>query len=1065
MLTNNLTLKVYNFAETIAISDVLPILEGLGLRVISERPYALHVHEEKKIWINEFGISYAQDVPLQVDQVKEQFQDAFKSIWFHLAENDGFNRLVLSAGLSWREVAVLRAYAKYFKQIQFTFSQEYIENALNKNIEITRLLVKLFHTRLSNKADPERLDTSNVIVKQLLKLLDGVANRDEDKIIRRYIEVMQATLRTNFYQTQKNGKPKHYISLKFDPTNIPDIPLPKPMYEIFVYSPQFEGVHLRAGLVARGGLRWSDRKEDFRTEILGLMKAQQVKNSVIVPSGAKGGFVPKNLPENGSREDIMAEGINCYKSFIKGLLDVTDNYQGEAIIKPKDVYCYDGDDPYLVVAADKGTATFSDIANDIATKYQFWLGDAFASGGSMGYDHKKMGITARGAWESVKRHFRELGRNIQESPFTVVGVGDMAGDVFGNGMLLSECIQLVGAFNHLHIFIDPEPDPAKTYLERKRLFELPRSTWKDFDAQLISKGGGIFDRSAKSITLTPEIKKVFDLEVDQIEPNDLIRAMLKSKVDLLWSGGIGTFVKAEKETHNEVGDRTNDGIRVNAHELNCKVVGEGGNLGLTQLARIDFAMHDGYIFTDFIDNSAGVDCSDNEVNIKILLNGIVNNGDMTEKQRNQLLESMTNEVSELVLNDNYQQTQAISLAAAQALRNVELHGRYIDYLERTGKLDRNLEFIPDAKTLMERKLVGQGLLRPGLAVLLCYSKILINEQILSSEVPEDPSLASILIDAFPKPLRQQYAYAMSEHKLRREIIATKLSNIIVNEMGFTFVYRLQDETGAPTSAIVRAYMIARTIFCLPERWKEIQGLDNQVSTTVQAEMMMQYIRLLRRSTRWFLRSNRMRLDIASTIDLYGPGVQRLREALPNIISKKQMRQSEGVINELFEKGVPSRLGEELALCRAYFSALDIIEAAHDLSCPIEDVAEVYFSIGEFLDLNWIRTQVIIHPTENHWEALSREALRDDIDWQQRQLAAGILRMKGEHLDSLADTIKCWSVKYEELIERWKYILADLRSSNALNYTMFFVAIRELLDLTQTTMQQSADGCVLNQEGA
>ena len=1051
-IADRLRLKIYNFDETIALSDVVPILENLGLRVISERPYVLKLKNNSNVWINEFGMLYSNSEFLNVDQVKDYYQDAFQATWFHLAENDGFNQLVLGASLNWREVSVLRAYAKYFKQVKFTFSQYYIEAALNNNHEITKSLVELFHVRMSAKKNSNRLQQASEIKAKILISLDDVANLDEDKIIRYYISIIEATLRTNFYQLDNNSQVKKYISFKFNPTLIPDMPLPKPMFEIFVYSPQFEGVHLRAGKVARGGLRWSDRREDFRTEVLGLMKAQQVKNSVIVPNGAKGGFFPKNMPVNGSREEIIAEGIACYQNFIRGLLDITDNYDDEKIIKPENVYCFDEDDPYLVVAADKGTATFSDIANEIASSYGFWLNDAFASGGSIGYDHKKMGITAKGAWESVKRHFRELGQNIQESSFSVVGIGDMAGDVFGNGMLLSEHIKLNGAFNHLHIFIDPEPEVDLSYKERKRLFELPRSSWTDYNEKLISKGGGVFSRTAKSIKLTPEIQKLFDLNQELIEPNDLIIAMLKSRVDLLWSGGIGTFIKSNSESNEDADDRTNDPIRVNAGELRCKVIGEGGNLGLTQLARIDYAMNGGLVYTDFIDNSAGVDCSDNEVNIKILLNAVVANGDMTSKQRNDLLASMTEEVGRIVLKDNYQQTQAISLAALQALRNIELHGRYINYLERSGKLDRNLEFIPDEKSLMERKLSGHGLLRPGIAVLLCYSKIIINEQILSSEVPEDPYLASILVDSFPKPLRKKYAYAMPDHKLSREIIATKLSNIIVNEMGFTFVYRLQDETGAQTSSIVRAYMIARTIFNLPDLWQEIQELDNIVSSDVQIEMMMQYIRLLRRSTRWFLRSNRMSLDIAATVKLYGPGIDTLKKVIPNIINDNQAKKSEGIINELQEKGVPSSLGLEIALCRACFSALDIIEAAHELGTTIENVANVYFSLGAFLDLNWIRTKIMIHPTENHWEALSREALRDDIDWQQRHLTAAIISHHKEK-ETLDITLRKWSSEFKELIDRWRYILADLRSSTALNYTMFFVAIRELLDLTQTTMQQ------------
>lgn len=1055
-LAGHLRLKIYNFDETIPLSDILPILENLGLRVISERPYVLSLKNGRKVWINEFGLLYSKNLAFEVGIIKERFQDAFHHIWFGHAESDGFNQLVLSAGLEWREVMILRAYAKCFKQIQFTFSQEYIEDALNNNPSLTKKLVKLFHTRLAPSEPSYQRETNYLQEKEeIYTALDEVVNLDEDKILRRYIDVINATIRTNFYQITEDKSPKPYLSFKLQTALIPDVPKPVPLYEIFVYSPRFEGVHLRCGKVARGGLRWSDRKEDFRTEILGLMKAQQVKNSVIVPSGAKGGFVLKHVPVAASREAVMAEGIACYQMFIRGLLDITDNYINEVLVKPDDVYCYDEDDPYLVVAADKGTATFSDIANEIAADYQFWLGDAFASGGSAGYDHKKMGITARGAWESVKRHFRELGKNIQEMPFTVVGIGDMGGDVFGNGMLLSKHIKLVGAFNHMHIFIDPDPDPQTSYEERERLFNLARSTWKDYDPKLISAGGGVFERSAKYIKLSPQMQKLFNLEhATTIEPNDLIRVMLKSQIDLLWNGGIGTFVKSRQETHEDVGDRTNDPIRINADELKCRVVGEGGNLGLTQLARIDYAMHGGMIYTDFIDNSAGVDCSDNEVNIKILLNAIVENGDMTPKQRNKLLAEMTEEVSALVLKDNYQQTQAISLAASQALRHLELHGRYIEHLEKEGKLDRNLEFIPDEKMLMERKLSGKGLLRPGIAILLCYSKIFINEQILASDVPEDPYLKSILIEAFPKPLREKYAYAMAQHKLRREIIATKLSNILVNEMGFTFVYRLQDETGASTASIVSAYIIARTIFDLPAIWAQIQALDNVVATDIQTEMMMQYVRLLRRTTRWFLRANRMKVDIASMVQLYGPGIQVLKQIIPSIISESQLQLAKTQIKELHAKGVPLELGKEIAMAKALFSALDIIEAAHELNTTIERVAEFYFALGDYLDLNWIRAEVIVHPTENHWESLSREALRDDIDWQQRQLTVGIVQSQQQDI-SVKVALDQWACKYKDLIDRWCYILADLRASNALNYTMFFVAIRELLDLTQTTIQNVA----------
>ena len=1048
----NFRLKIYRHDETIPLSEVLPIIERLGMRAISERPYALKFEGGKETWINDFTLQYTHKDNFDIDAIKDLFQNAFASVWFSQAENDGFNQLVLAAGLDWRQVSVLRTYAKYFKQIGFTFSQEYIETALNNNAQIAGQLVKLFEIRFNPETAGNRDVDFTSLISEILAALDDVANLDEDKIIRHYVQAISSSLRTNYYQRDNHGDLKNYLSIKFSSKDIPGVPKPYPMFEIFVCSPKFEAVHLRCGKVARGGLRWSDRKEDFRTEILGLMKAQQVKNAVIVPSGAKGGFVPKQLPMNGTREEILAEGISCYQLFIRGLLDLTDNYKEGKIIKPANVICYDEDDPYLVVAADKGTATFSDIANAISLEYGFWLGDAFASGGSVGYDHKKMGITARGAWESVKCHFYEMGRDPQTSDFTVVGIGDMAGDVFGNGMLRSRHIKLLAAFNHLHIFIDPDPDPETSFEERERLFNLPRSSWSDYDKKLISRGGGVFNRSAKSISVSKEMKEVFAIRQSSIEPNELIRMILRAKVDLLWSAGIGTFVKAQDESHADVGDRSNDAIRINGKQLRCKVVGEGGNLGLTQLARIEYSVHGGRIYTDFIDNSGGVNCSDKEVNIKILLNSAVAAGDLTEKQRNELLVEMTDAVAKLVLRDNFAQPRAINAAASQSARLIDLHGRYINELERLGKLDRSLEFLPDDKTMMDRKLQGQGLSRPNLAVLLCYSKTILKEDILNSNVPEDPFFKEILINSFPSPLRERFKKQMQNHPLRREIIATRLSNIIINEMGFTFIYRQQDETGAPVSAIVRAYMIARAVLNLETIWQEIDALGTTITAEKQIELTMLYLRLLRRITRWFLRSQRMRLDVTKAVKLYSPGMQELKKVLPMKLSGGYQAQFESHVNEYLALNIPPYLAHELALTRALFAAMDIIEVSHLVDLDVAKVAEVYFEMGEFLDLPWIRTQVIIHPADNHWESLSREALRDDLDWQQRQLTAGIIHF-GDKTKDYKKVIETWSKSYAALIERWQQVLVDLRASSAFSYTMFFVAIRELLDLTQTTVQR------------
>lgn len=1063
--SDNFRLKLYQKDVTIPISDVLPIIEHLGLRAISERPFSLQLSDKSITWINEFFMYYPQGSQLALDDIKELFQAAFISIWRKRAEDDGFNKLVLAAGLDWRQVSVLRMYAKYFKQIGFTFSQEYIETALNKNPLIAKKIVRLFELRFDPFDITNRDAEYETVCSAIVADLEAVSNLDEDKIIRHYIHAITATLRTNYYQTDSGGNSKNYISIKLDSRAVPGLPKPHPLYEIFVYSPRFEGIHLRGGKVARGGLRWSDRREDFRTEVLGLMKAQQVKNAVIVPSGAKGGFVLKQLPPNSTREETMNEGVACYQQFISGLLDITDNYKEGLVCKPQSTISYDEDDTYLVVAADKGTATFSDYANAISLAYDFWLGDAFASGGSVGYDHKKIGITARGAWESVKRHFHDRGIDTQTTDFTVVGIGDMAGDVFGNGMLLSPHIKLVAAFNHVHIFIDPTPNPEQSFYERKRLFELPRSNWTDYDPTLISKGGGVFNRNAKSIAVTEEMKACFGIKQAEIEPNELIKLLLRAKVDLLWSAGIGTFVKAQSQTHADVGDRTNDAIRINAKQLRCKVVGEGGNLGLTQLARIEFALNGGLIYTDFIDNSGGVSCSDKEVNIKILLDLIVAAGDLTLKQRNELLVDMTDEVADLVLRENYMQTRAINLMAIQAFRSVGLHTRYMRELDRAGKLDRKIEYLPDEKSLLERRLLEQGLTTPEIAVLLCYSKITLKEAVLSTDVPEDPYLKHLLIASFPKPLQDRFTKQMDLHPLKREIIATKLSNMVVNEVGFAFVYRLQDETGAPISAILRAYMVARTILNMEEIWNQIDALDSKIDNQKQADMMLIYLRLLRRITRWFLRSQRTKLNIAETVKRLSSGIREFKQAMPDILSEKNRAQFDEFYTQYIEMGVSPFLAHELTLSRGLFSVLDMIEIAHTLQMTVTAVADVYFRLGEFLDLGWLRSQVIIHPTENHWEVLSRESLRDDLDAQQRQLTAAILADADLTKENdIGICLTAWADRHSFLIARWMKVLANLRSAGTLTYTMLFVATRELLDLTQTTRQLSVQNAVKEPTG-
>ncbi|MBA3425953.1 MAG: NAD-glutamate dehydrogenase, partial [Rubrobacter sp.] len=825
---NFLGFKLFREGEQISLSSVLPLLEDMGVQVVDERPHRIEAADADPVWIYDFGLVHEAPGEFGTGEVRDIFQDAFSRAWSGAVENDGFNRLVLRARLTWRQVTVLRAYSKYLRQAGTRFSQTYMEDTLFENPHIARLLVDLFEARFDPNKQARAESETKRIEGEIKESLDAVASLDEDRILRNFLDVTLATVRTNYFQTDEEGEPKPRVSFKFDPQELPMLPLPRPRFEIFVYSPRAEGVHLRGGEVARGGIRWSDRREDFRTEVLGLMKAQTVKNAVIVPVGAKGGFVVKRPPTGGTREELQNEVIACYRTLICGMLDLTDNLSGDEVVPPPDVVRYDDDDPYLVVAADKGTATFSDIANGISEEYGFWLGDAFASGGSAGYDHKEMGITAKGAWESVKRHFRELGKDIQNEDFTVAGIGDMSGDVFGNGMLLSRHIKLVAAFNHLHVFLDPDPDPGKSYAERERLFGLSRSTWADYDADLISEGGGVFPRSAKSIPLSPQIQEMLGVEDEAMVPNDLVNAVLKAEVDLLFNGGIGTYVKASEETNAEVGDRANDTLRVDGRDLRCRVVGEGGNLGLTQMGRIEYALNGGRIYMDAVDNSAGVDCSDHEVNIKVLLNAIVEGGDMTVKQRDELLASMTDEVGRLVLRDNYEQTRALSNASALAHQMVDVHTRYIRALEHSGALNRDLEFLPSDETLAERRSDGRGLTAPEFSILLSYTKITLYRDILASDLPEDPYLTAELEHYFPEPLRERFRDRMPEHRLRREILTTSVVNELVNEGGPSFAFRLGEETGAEPADLARAFTAAREIFGAHGLWKEIEDLDNQV---------------------------------------------------------------------------------------------------------------------------------------------------------------------------------------------------------------------------------------------
>ena len=1049
---DKLRLRLYHSVKSLPLSDVLPILENLGLRVVTERPYGVRALGGKIYWVQEFSLIYSLSHNVVMDEVKDEFEDAFARIWFGEAESDSFNRLLIGTRLSWREIALLRAYARYLRQVNFPYSVNYIAETMANHLDITASIVELFLTRFSPVFDGDedwRGQRELAVEERILDSLEEVTNLGQDRIFRQFVRVIKATLRTNFFQEGEGGSLKPYFSFKLRPSAIPDIPQPVPMYEIFVYSPRVEGVHLRGGKVARGGLRWSDRQEDFRTEVLGLVKAQQVKNAVIVPVGAKGGFVARQLRPDMSRDEIQQEGIACYKLFIRGLLDITDNRSGSDVVRPAHVVAKDDEDPYLVVAADKGTATFSDIANALAAEYNFWLGDAFASGGSVGYDHKKMGITARGAWVSVQRHFREMEVDVQETDFTVVGIGDMAGDVFGNGMLSSPHIRLLAAFNHMHIFVDPDPDAATSFAERERLFQLPRSSWEDYNLELISSGGGIFPRAAKSITISPEMQERFDIEAERLPPNELISHILRAPVDLIWNGGIGTYVKSRVETHTDVGDKSNDGLRVNATELRCRVIGEGGNLGVTQLARVEFALNGGRSNTDFVDNAGGVDCSDHEVNIKILLNAVVARGDLTEKHRNALLEEMTDSVSELVLNNNYRQVQAISLTEFQAEERSGEFRRFIRTFEEHGKLDRALEFIPSDEELAERRVQGKALTRPELSVLISYSKAVLKEELIDSDLGEDPYLARAVNSAFPPRLVQEYGTEIQEHRLHREIMATQIANDIVNRMGLNFMLRQSKATGALPADVARAYTTVFEIFRLRETWAQIEMLDHKVSSGVQMEMMLGIIRLVKRATRWLLRNRRHQLAPTLGIAEFDQGIDSLREAFPVMLRGRASEKYQTLYEYFITAGVDEELAKIVASTDIGYTALGIIQAAGETDAPLLDVANLYFTMGERLELDWFSGQILASKVENEWQALARDTYMEDLEWQQRTLAVGALRHMGEDCNLLT-CMQSWEAQESALLSRWQEMLTELHATESPDFAMFAVANRELLDLAQSS---------------
>lgn len=1037
-------LKLYHRDEPIHLSDVMPMLENLGLRVIGESPYEVRKADGTVYWILDFSMLHKSEAQIDLREAQERFQQAFADIWAGNLESDGFNRLLLGAGLTGREITILRSYARYMRQVGFPFSQNYIEDTLSDHTELAKSLVTLFEKRFDPKSKGSKKGQADLI-EHITEQLDHVESLDDDRIIRRYMEMISATLRTNYYQLDHNKQHKPWLSLKLRPSEIAEIPKPVPEFEIFVYAPDIEGVHLRGGKVARGGLRWSDRQEDFRTEILGLVKAQQVKNTVIVPVGAKGGFVCKKQPSLSSRDEIFAEGQRCYKQFIRALLDVSDNIIEGNLVHPTNVICHDEDDPYLVVAADKGTATFSDLANSVSAEYNFWLGDAFASGGSNGYDHKAMGITAKGGWESVKRHFREMGINCQTTDFTCIGIGDMAGDVFGNGMLLSKHIQLQVAFNHMHIFIDPNPDSAKSWKERDRLFKLPRSSWEDYNVKLISKGGGIFSRRSKSIKLTPEIQKMIGTRKSSMAPNDLIKALLQMEVDLLWNGGIGTYVKASTESHTDVGDRANDVLRIDGCDLKTKVIGEGGNLGMTQQGRIEYALLGGRVNTDFVDNVGGVDCSDNEVNIKIFLNGLVALGDMTVKQRNEILVKMEDEVGEIVLEDAYCQAESISVSEQQGTSLVKEQIRFVHTLEKAGHLDRALEYIPDDETLLEREKRGLAFTRPELSVLVAYGKMVLKEQLVCDDIANDDYHKQLLVKYFPEELRRNYIAHADNHPLKSEIIATALANQMVNEMGCNFVTRLQEETGASIAKIANAYAAARDIYNFEGTLREIRKLDNNSTTDAQYQLIYYVRRTLRRLARWMIRNNSGKFDVNQLINTYKADVITVSKTLDQCLVPEEVKEHDDLALSWIEQGVEKKLAYHVARLSSLNSALDISSVAKESGRSVGDAAKLYFNLGDRISLHWFLKQINTQGVDNNWQALARAAFREDLDWQQRQLTALVLscNCSTEKFEPM-EALESWMKTNESSLQRWENILNEFKVGSVHEFAKFSVALRELM---------------------
>jgi glutamate dehydrogenase len=1044
--------KLYRRGATAPLSDVLPMLENMGLRVIGEQPHCVTGVDSNEVWINHFDM-VCMHGDVSMSEVSTHLEETFSRVWHAQAGNDAFNRLVILTGLSCGDVMVLRAYARYLRQLGFTFSQSYMVDAFLAYPRMAERLAAYFNCKFDPCGeDLAREKSLQKIERHIQQSLADVSSLDHDRIFRRYLNLMQVTLRTNFFKGMQDNGFCDYLSLKIAVRDITDMILPEPLpqFDVFVHSCRhgFEGVHLRDSKVARGGIRRSDRLEDFRTEVAGLQRAQQMKNALIVPSGAKGAFVLTDSLAGKSREDEMALVINAYQHFVRGLLDVTDNLsEAGEVISPEGVVCHDDQDHYMVVAADKGTSTFSDIANEIAKSYGYWLGDAFASGGSVGYDHKKVGITARGAWASVAHHFQQSGINVQRDPICVVGIGDMGGDVFGNGMLLSKTIALKAAFNHVHIFLDPNPDPKRSFQERQRLFRSAKCSWADYNASKLSKGGGVYDRSAKSIALTSEVKAWLGVDKDSLVPNDLIRLILMSEVDLIWNGGIGTFVRGSDETDQDAADSANNAIRVTAASLRCRAFAEGGNLGLTQRARIEFALAGGEINTDFIDNSAGVDCSDHEVNIKILLNHAMRDGKLSGQQRNDLLSTMSDEVAELVLASNVKQNCSISLAVSESLKYLNLYQRYMTEQEEMGALTREVFDLPSDKVLMDRKSQGIGLTRPEVAVLMAHTKNQLKSYIVASELLDDPYLACYIELAFPRLLRTKYRSYMDQHKLSREIIATQLSNNVVNDMGGNFIHQMQDETGADIGECLVAYVIAKEVYQMDQLMMEITSLDYKVSAALQAVMMQDVIRLVRRSARWFLRNRDRYTDIGEVIVQFSKDVRALSQRLPGLLAMLGDGPYQSRVDDSIAAGLSPEMAEKMVSLSYQYSLLNIIESARGSGHSLVTVASVYFAVSEHLQLDWLRERINEFHVDDRWAVLARATVKADLDVSQRKLAVSVLH-SGVQARAPEKKLQCWLDEHGGKVDRWLQVVQQLLNVERHDFAMLAVVSQELTTLAK-----------------